>query len=223
MNKDALDYLFATGLVRSFRMSNDPDIDDDEIIRLQPKYMLQSARELADGDLELLRKSHKDIINDYIMFVDSLDLKEEFIIKIEKGFDVPLKSLKVLNDLGSTNRELIPLLNLILYYTIKDTPGSLDAINEDFDGLLKNTAYKVELYRPERYVGDIQMLRDYLPFKISFDSELIKDRYDDKLLNSEVIYSTFRRNLYRECRYITLGFVSMYLQHISILIEEPLI
>src|SRR5574344_1667384 len=64
MNKDALDYLFATGLVRSFRMSNDPDIDDDEIIRLQPKYMLQSARELADGDLELLRKSHKDIIND---------------------------------------------------------------------------------------------------------------------------------------------------------------
>src|SRR5574344_1709432 len=149
MNKDALDYLFATGLVRSFRMSNDPDVDDDEIIRLQPKYMLQSARELAD--------SNKNIINDYVMFVDSLDLKEEFITKIETGFDVPLKSLKVLNDLGSTNRELIPLLNLILYYTIKDTPGSLDAINEDFDGLLKNTSYKVELYIPERYVGDIQM------------------------------------------------------------------
>lgn len=215
MNKDALDYLFATGLVRSFRMSNDPDIDDDEVIRLQPKYMLQSARELADGN--------KDIINDYIMFVDSLDLKEEFVTKIEKGFDVPLKSLKVLSSLGSMNRELIPLLNLILYYTIKDTPGSLDAINEDFSGLLKNTAYKVELYRPERYIVDIRMLRDYLPFKISFDSELIQDRYDDKLLNSEVIYSTFRRNLYRECRYITLGFVSMYLQHISIMVEEPLI
>lgn len=215
MNKDALDYLFTNGLVRSFRMSNDPDIDDDEIIKLQPKYMLQSARELADGN--------KDIINDYIMFVDSLDLKEEFITKIEKGFDVPLKSLKVLNSLELMNRELIPLLNLVLYYTIKDTPSSLDAINEDFDGLLKNTAYKVELYRPERYIGDIQMLRDYLPFKISFDSELIKDRYDDKLLNSEVIYSTFRRNIYRECRYITLGFVSMYLQHISIIVEEPLI
>ena len=215
MNKDALDYLFATGLVRSFRMSNDPDIDDDEIIRLQPKYMLQSAKELADGN--------KDIINDYIMFVDSLDLKEEFITKIEKGFDVPLKSLKVLNSLELMNRELIPLLNLVLYYTIKDTPSSLDAINEDFDSLLKNTAYKVELYRPERYIGDTQMLRDYLPFKISFDSELIKDRYDDKLLNSEVIYSTFRRNLHRECRYITLGFVSMYLQHISIMVEEPLI
>ena len=215
MNKDALDYLFATGLVRSFRMSNDPDVDDDEIIRLQPKYMLQSARGLADGN--------KDIINDYIMFVDSLDLKEEFITKIETGFDVPLKSLKVLSSLGSMNRELIPLLNLILYYTIKATPGALDAMNEDFDGLLKNTAYKVELYRPERYIGDIQMLRDYLPFKISFDSELIEDRYDDRLLNSEVIYSTFRRNLYRECRYITLGFVSMYLQHISIMVEEPLI
>lgn len=215
MNKDALDYLFATGLVKSFRMSNDPDIDDDEVIRLQPKYMLQLARELADGN--------KNIINDYIMFVDSLDLKEEFITKIETGFDVPLKSLKVLNDLGSMNRELIPLLNLILYYTIKDTPGSLDAINEDFSGLLKNTAYKVELYRPERYIGDIQMLRDYLPFKISFDRELIEDRHDDKLLNSEVIYSTFRRNLYRECRYVTLGFVSMYLQHISIMVEEPLI
>lgn len=215
MNKDALDYLFATGLVRSFRMSNDPDVDDDEIIRLQPKYMLQSARELADGN--------KNIINDYIMFVDSLDLKEEFITKIEKGFDVPFKSLKVLSSLESMNRELIPLLNLVLYYTIKDTPGSLDAINEDFSGLLKNTAYKVELYRPERYIGDIRMLRDYLPFKISFDSELIEDRYDDKLLNSEVIYSTFRRNLYRECRYITLGFVSMYLQHISIMVEEPLI
>lgn len=215
MDKDALDYLFVTGLVRSFRMSNDPDVDDDEIIRLQPKYMLQSARELADGN--------KNIINDYIMFVDSLDLKEEFITKIEKGFDVPFKSLKVLSSLESMNRELIPLLNLVLYYTIKDTPGSLDAINEDFSGLLKNTAYKVELYRPERYIGDIRMLRDYLPFKISFDSELIEDRYDDKLLNSEVIYSTFRRNLYRECRYITLGFVSMYLQHISIMVEEPLI
>lgn len=215
MNKDTLDYLFVTGLVRSFRMSNDPDVDDDEIIRLQPKYMLQSARELADGN--------KEIINDYIMFVDSLDLKEEFVTKIETGFDVPLKSLKVLSSLESMNRELIPLLNLVLYYTIKDTPGSLDAINEDFSGLLKNTAYKVELYRPERYIVDIRMLRDYLPFKISFDSELIEDRYDDKLLNSEVIYSTFRRNLYRECRYITLGFVSMYLQHISIMVEEPLI
>ena len=224
MNKDALDYLFATGLVKSFRMSNDPDVDDDEIIRLQPKYMLQSARKLADGNKTIiLANGNKNIINDYIMFVDSLDLKEEFITKIEKGFDVPLKSLKVLNDLRSMNRELIPLLNLILYYTIKDTPGSLDAINEDFNGLLKNTAYKVELYRPERYIGDIQMLRDYLPFKISFDRELIEDRYDDKLLNSEVIYSTFRRNLYRECRYITLGFVSMYLQHISIMVEEPLI
>ena len=210
MNKDALDYLFATGLVKSFRMSNDPDVDDDEIIRLQPKYMLQSAREFVEQP-RLIADGNKNIINDYIMFVDSLDLKEEFMTKIETGFDVPLKSLKVLSSLGSMNRELIPLLNLILYYTIKDTPGSLDAMNEDFDGLLKNTAYKVELYRPERYIGDIQMLRDYLPFKISFDRELIEDRYDDKLLNSEVIYSTFRRNLYRECRYI------------SIMVEEPLI
>lgn len=218
MNKDALDYLFATGLVKSVERGNDSDIEDNEMIRFQPKYILQSIIRSSE--------SNQELINDYVMFVDSLDLKEEFMTKIETGFDVPFKTLKVLTDIYNVytpNPRTLTLLNLVFYYTIKDTPGSLDRINEDFDGLLKNTAYKVELYEPKYYTENRYMLTFHAPFKISFDKELIKDRYDDKLLNSEVIYSTFKRRLYRDHRYTTLAFMSIHLSDILIIIEEPLI
>lgn len=215
MNKDTLDYLFVTGLVNASLEGNDPDIEDNEIIRVHPKFILQSAK---------LEGCGQDFINDYMMYVDALDLKEEFMSKIETGIDLPFKTYKLLmNNRNLRCNQTFNLLSLILYYTIKETPGAIERINDDFIGLLKDTAYKIEMHDFKFYTEKISRTITYAPFKISFDKSLIEGRYDDKLLNSEVVYSTFTRDYEKEYRYIPLKLLGQNIQGIYITVEEPLI
>lgn len=222
VDKNLLDYVFTTGLATAYLSSDVASISDDTKLRFQPKYALRSIRLVENG---------QDFISSYLIIADSLDLREEFMSKIENGFDITyeeLKGLAIINmhtSVERNNRMYYPyvttLLNTILYHTIKDTPGAIDRINEDFQSLLKNTTYKVDLYPSERYLGNNYIAQNFFPLKIIFNKEEITDRYDNKLLNSEVVYGTFKKHPDQEYRYIPLNFALSIHYSVSIYVDKP--
>lgn len=216
MDKEKLDFLFTSSLERAFVNGKSPNIKDDEIIRFQPKYEVNRIA---------LYRNIIDIVTNYMLFVDALGIKEEFIANLETGVEVTVKSLKTLSVKSDLDRRLISILNLVLYCTIRDTTDALKRINEDFNGLLKNTAYRVELYKPEDYIENGYLVQNHIPIKISFDESLIENKFDNKLLNSEIVYSTLKKDIRRDYRYIPLNYLDLgrALTVPYILVDEPLI
>lgn len=213
IDKDLLDYLFERGMVTAYQSGDCIDTDNDILIRYQPKRILTPR----------MRYGQADLVAEYLILAESLDLKEEFLSRINEGINITYGELSTLGnaDINNSSFDLQCMLSIILYHIIKDTPGAIDKIQEDFKSLLKNTAYHIELYTANDYTHDWYKLTSLFPLKIAFNKEEIADKNDVKLLNSEVFYSTLAKDNDQEDRYLPIKFIEDRSIRLRICVEAP--